>query len=217
MENVEEKSLDPNTMEQFPNFEHIKSLKLQKPGISKRYGNPNNPEVMEWYKAGNTYPHESVHNDWNKIFKRGQMQMPTSTPSGSSDNANFDIRINQSSHSEVEFNQFYSRVLQKNNRRDKAQYNTFPFYHNKKFKGKLYIQRSSFDEKWTCQKYFPNIRKTPYPPIFIPSSGRWETALLDLSNTGMSYGSYIQIVLIKEEEEENYANLIRSYQLLCNL
>ena len=44
--------------QEYPNIGHIKSLKMKKASISKRYGDPNNENVRKWYlEDGNTYPY----------------------------------------------------------------------------------------------------------------------------------------------------------------
>ena len=211
-EKFEDKSPDPNTMKQFPNFEHIKSLPLQKPSVSESYGDPNNIEVISWYKAGNTYPHESVHKKLNKTVKRAQVSTSTPTSSKSAE-TNINMKNVPSSYSEVEHNQFYSQILRVHNRNYEVDYRVFQMNHNQEFKGTLHIPTCSFPGKWISLKDFPILRRTStlYPPIFIPSSGRWESALLDFSKSGLENGSYIQVVLIREEEQENYQNLFKWY------
>ena len=46
------------------------------------------------------------------------------------------------------------------------------------------------------------------PPIIIPSSGRAETALLDLRETIPEDEVYIQIVVIRHEECSSYARVM---------
>ena len=211
-EKLEVKSLDPNTMKEFPNFEHIRSLPLQKPSISESYGDPNNMEVMSWYKAGNTYPHESVYNKLNKTVRRAQVLTSTPTTSKST-KTNLNMNNVPSSYSEVEHNQFYSQSLKDHNRKYEVNYRVFQMNHNQEFKGTLHIPTCSLLKKWISLKDFPILRRTCtlYPPIFIPSSGRWNSALLDLSKSGLENGSYIQVVIIREEEKENYQNLFKWY------
>ena len=211
-EKLEVKSLDPNTMKEFPNFEHIRSLPLQKPSISESYGDPNNMEVMSWYKAGNTYPHKSVLNKLNKTVKRAQVSTSTPTSSKSAE-TNLNVENVPSSYSEVEHNQFYSQILKDHNKKHEVNYRVFQMNHNQEFKGTLHIPTCSFLKKWINLKDFPILRRTStlYPPIFIPSSGRWESALLDFSKSGLENGSYIQVVIIREEEKENYLNLFKWY------
>ena len=48
----------PCILQEYPNIGHIKSLKMKKASISKRYGDPNNENVRKWYlEDGNTYPY----------------------------------------------------------------------------------------------------------------------------------------------------------------
>ena len=66
------KVINPEFLGPYPLKRYISSFKLAKPGASKRYGDPNNPDVLEHYKSGAQYPHESVNTKNNEITRRNK-------------------------------------------------------------------------------------------------------------------------------------------------
>ena len=60
----------PEYCEEYPVPSHIRNLNFIKPKPSKRYGDPNDPAVMEHYKSGADTLHESVLRRENQIYQR---------------------------------------------------------------------------------------------------------------------------------------------------
>ena len=62
----------------------------------------------------------------------------------------------------------------------------------------------------------PTVKKTiKKPPIMIPSSGRLTTALLDLTDAMDSKEDYIEIIVVREEEKEEYLSMTLNHPALC--
>ena len=69
--------LNPALMSAYPDFGHIRGKTLLQPNPSKRYGDPNDKKIQDWYAEGKTYPPISFlkgnsllkrrHPDQNKI------------------------------------------------------------------------------------------------------------------------------------------------------
>ena len=84
--------LDPALMSEFPDFGHIRSKTLLRPNPSKRYGDPNDKNIQDWYAKGATYPPISFLKG-NSLLKRrhpDQNNMPNeheriTSPAGSGD------------------------------------------------------------------------------------------------------------------------------------
>ena len=80
--------------------------------------------------------------------------------------------------------------------------------------GCLYIHKSySCRKMWNMEKWtiMPDI---PYPPILIPSCGRWSTALLDLSEAMEGNENYVQIVIIRDEEKQEYMKHFHGFEMI---
>ena len=91
-----------------------------------------------------------------------------------------------------------------------AEENALPVY--QKFEiadlGVLYLRKSNLASKWNLPEAaiaMPTINaKINLPPIIIPSSGRSKTALLDLSDAMEGKEDYIEIVVVREDEKDEY-------------
>ena len=84
--------LNPVLMSEYPDFGHIRGKTLLRPNPSKRYGDPNDKKIQDWYAQGKTYPPVSFLKG-NSLLKRrhpDQSKAPNedveiSSPSGSGD------------------------------------------------------------------------------------------------------------------------------------
>ena len=74
--------------------------------------------------------------------------------------------------------------------------------------GTLFLRRSEIDLKWYLPKgkdRTPVVKKSvQLPPILIISCGRAQTGLLDLSRAMEGNKNYIQVVIIRPEERDEY-------------
>ena len=61
--------LNASLMSEYPDFGHIRDKTLLQPNPSKRYGDPNDKEVQDWYAQGKTYPPISFLKG-NSLLKR---------------------------------------------------------------------------------------------------------------------------------------------------
>ena len=203
---------DTCNFEKFPNFDNIKNLLFTKPKVSRRYGDPNDPQVLNWYKKGNLYPHPSVLNSANRILKRSDIcdQKPTLPCLDS-------VKKEENSPEELPYieetiyNVYCSRSLDEavKNTNDKNKYLKCKISDSGTDQGILHISvDSSVTYKWHRENdnIIPRLASSVilYPPIFIPSTGRWKSALLDLSYAMEGNTNYVQIVIIREEEYLEY-------------
>ena len=69
-EDANDKEWNVDHFQNYPNFDHIKSMKLLKPSKSPRYGDPNDKDVQSWYlEQGKTYPYPGCLNK-NSLLNR---------------------------------------------------------------------------------------------------------------------------------------------------
>ena len=79
--------------------------------------------------------------------------------------------------------------------------------------GNLYIMKSAFQHK----KWMPRGEETPvintkFPPILIPSSGRSESALLDLTEAMEGKkDDYVELVFVRDSEKERYFQICQQH------
>ena len=198
---VEEETTNVRLFERYPNFEHIKAQTLKKPCVSKTYGDPNDAEILKYYQVGSRKLHPSVANSGNRVMKR----------LGADDD--------QTRKSTVKvFNKFISRSLQIGSF-DRSMYNGgYTLIDDHEMVGKLFIHRSHFHRFWKKEytEGFPSlVTDLLYPPIIIPSRGRWSSGLLDLELAMEKNENYIQIVVIYEDEAEQYQQHFANYPKIC--
>ena len=196
----------------FPLLSHIKSLKLQKPCESKRYGDPNDPAVQKWYlEDGKTYPFPKALEASTSLTKR--MQPNENHADG---NILVEKLCNESSaQSTVTLKKIYNKFCAKPLTRSEVITNdliTNNYYlYEIKDMGLLLRNRNSFESKWENPETLNIHSKLKLPPIMIPSSGRESSALLDLRET-MEGCEYIQILIIRLEEATNYLKYCIQYK-----
>ena len=79
----------------------------------------------------------------------------------------------------------------------------------------MYLNQSETSKThWNDEHYFPKlVSHLKFPPIMIPSSGRSETALLDLRQQMGNHLNYVEIVVLhgKDPSLEEYKQLLKSY------
>ena len=214
-------------MGEYPDFLKIMSQKLQKPRPSKRYGDPNNKEVRDWYLAeGMTYPHPDVL-DGNSLLRRSTTKQTTTKKT-------FDFGEDLSASSSIrpsDCNQPKLKVVEKINQ---SKFSAKPIVgQNKEISsskldakiriafskfpigelGTLFIRRSQDTDKkkWILLKdKSPSVNPSlELPPILIPSSGRAHCGLFDLSDA-MEGAAFVQIVAVREEEKDSYLKVLIS-------
>jgi len=207
-------------LQEYPSYHHLKKSRLEKATVSPRYGDPNDKAVRDWYlKEGNTFPYPPC-------LERENMLMKRSHPGRDKKNQKDKVAVANSLESEVPpsvsrysipvYNDFRSKPLSIGevaksgdaNLRFSSKYYRygagFPDL------GTLLIRTHRLKSKWSIgTEGKVEISSTlRLPPIIIPSSGRAETALLDLSETIPEDKDYIQIVIIRYEERSNYARVM---------
>ena len=65
------REIDSKYQEEYPNFDFIKTLPFfKKLQISKKYGDPNDEEILNWYRSGNRPRSESDMEMVRKFFLR---------------------------------------------------------------------------------------------------------------------------------------------------
>ena len=219
------KILDDLNSYDFPPFHIMKDWKLSPkyPPPSSRYGDPKLREDRDHYIIHKkTYPPERLlKQQYNSLIKRME------DISGSSSDINFPCTSavteekNSSDNTSCkvfrsEATRFGSRKLTIPNVETddfllydyKSKYNlyTFPF-------GTLHLNKQRKDAKWLFNKFnHPSINPSiTHIPIVICSSGRSTTGLFDLTKAMNGQKLYIQIVVIREEEEYDYLSLTNHY------
>ena len=217
----DDESNDDEHFGRYPALSHIKSLRLQKPSKSLRYGDPNNPDVQKWYlKEGNTYPFPKALETSSSLTDRIETKEKYASQNISKETV-FDENFTTGSTITLERirNKCCSKSLIKSkvmlkeiSEQEKWRIFKEKFYHLKiNDGGTLLRQKESFELKWES-KNTPNMNtRIRLPPILIPSSGRASTALLDLSDT-MEGSTYIQILVIREEEMWKYISYCIQYK-----
>ena len=203
-EEEDEREVDVSLYEKYPNFEHIKSQLLKAPCVSQTYGDPNNQEILQHYKDGSRELHSSVTRNRNRVIQR------------SADDKERKITVNI-------FNKFISKSLKQGHFDAKMYLQNTLKMHDQKIGeffeiGKLFIHETNYRGFWKREwnKAFPSLKPNlKYPPIIIPSRGRWSCGLLDLSLAMEGNEDYVQIVVIYEDEAEQYQKHFANYPKIC--
>ena len=207
---------DPKHFGPYPLKSHICNLKLKEPNVSKRYGDPKDPAVMEHYKSGARCVHESVLNSGNPIFKRaetGPSNTSMETSAGGSKDSSQGIPQYTKQEVDIYDHEICSRPLSSNSEKMKKSHEDEEI----EFQDSIYerqlgtlILRDTIGRRnnWNIGKnrpphLSPNLK---FPPILIPSSGRPDSALLDLSNAMKQKNDgenedYVQIVVISRRDK----------------
>ena len=204
--------LDPrirDNMEPFPDFNVMKELTLEKCQKSSRYGDPNDKRVRDHYlEKGNQYPHpDSLQGSQNTLMAR-KTKVERRVNSGEADKeieseTDVNVRVVPTrvnvQYSAKEISGELSKVHYLT-----EEYKTFPIAGL----GWLYLRKEKFAAKWDLGKgemTSPTLKnKIKLPPILIPSSGRSKTALLDLSDAMEGNEDFVEIVIVRHEEQDEY-------------
>ena len=212
--------LTRNNLEKFPDFEIVKKQTMKKPSVSARYGDPNNPEVLEHYRQGHNFPHFSVLVESNKLLARN------SQPSSSKDpQIQRQIKPDTTRKNDVPktilYNKYQSKPLTlRDGHFDESNYYKIPMTLKKNKVpiyqpfGCLYINKKQKTEKMWNMGEWTVKSDLPHPPILIPSSGRWNTALLDLSEAMEENMNYVQIVIIRDGEKQEYMKHFHGFEMI---
>ena len=206
--------IDPEKSGPYPNPDHIKQLKMAKINTSSRYGDPNDENVLNHYRNGATILHESVRRKENSILGRRQDQSNRETNRTSKPNiTQSSISESQSESEQIKINlRFCTMPLWDNPSIPACSYLPFELSY-----GTLFINDSSESKKnWRDLRntFLPVLaHKQMFPPIIIPSSGRPDSARLDLSNT-MENQRHVLIVVLRPEDEDEYKKNLRRYPLI---
>ena len=213
-ERKEGEKIESRHCEDYPRPDHIESLRFIKPQPSLRYGDPNDPEVLEYYKRGAETPHESVLSKNNQIYKRTEVAGITLKESKNKENV--ECRQNNSSALVDVYSSFRLKPLLGDPQKEPCTYSTYLIPDQGGNLGKLHINLSRASvQHWNLPTpiLIPNLG---VPPIMIPSSGRSASSLLDLSEAMEKDTNYVQIVVLHHDDPdlENYKNLFQSYDLI---
>ena len=199
-----------DNMEPFPDFNAMKELTLEKCPKSSRYGDPNDEKVRRHYlEEGNQYPYPgALQGGQNTLMKR-KMNVERRVNSGGADREieskptdnvrTVPTRVNA---------QFSSKAISGAIPETKdltKEYEKLPI----PGLGLLYLRKSGkFAAKWDLRKgemTSPTLKtKIKLPPILIPSSGRSKTALLDLTDAMEGKEDFVEIVVVRHEEQDEY-------------
>ena len=222
--NMEQECDDLNSYD-FPPFNILKQMPLNPkyPPKSSRYGDPKLAEDRNHYILHKkTYPPERLlKEEYNSLI--GRIITPSNILSQ---------ETLESSTSELNFknspNEEYGKMLRTDGTKYgslklinpdvetddflpsdyKAKYNlyTFPF-------GVLHLNKRLQSQKWVINHISqPSVNQNmKLIPIVICSSGRASTGLFDLSKAMNGLKTYIQIIVIREEEELSYLKLTHNY------
>ena len=206
------KPINPNHFGKYPLTSHISGSTLTKPGASKRYGDPNNPDVLKHYKSGAQYPHESVYTKKNEITMRNNKTIR---------NVEIEVASSETLDNEKEPNLFkirnYSQFCSLPLQYDPKKIHSEPFCYHLSDLGDLYISESEHERKFVrdSENDCIYLRHLRFPPILIPSSGRPRSALLNLNLTMKENDEYVQIVILKKTEAKEYGRLLLQYCNIC--
>ena len=190
----------------YPDYDYMdEKLTLKKPSISKTYGDPNDPNVLNWYKQGNRRPHITVQSSSNKTVKKSRGEIPSTGREGEISGPS----RSSSSQQKKSYSKFASRPLRRASRwkMDEVLYEEYPIEMEGSLGGRLLLNIKTKNGKWspTFTTNIPTLRTNlDYPPIIIPSCNRSHTALLDLRQSMEGEKNYVQIVVIREEETGSY-------------
>ena len=206
-------------MQEFPNFQMLKEKKLEKPCVSQRYGDPNSKEVRDWYleEPWNQYPFPGALKP-NSLYKRTTQTQSISTGSSGATSE----LPNQEIHNIVRHNKFYSKQATYESFNSQVDFERRVAEEFHKYAtgntGTLFIRKSEALKKWDLpngEKQYPVLQRSlKLPPILMPSSGRAQCALLDLSPTMEGEKSYVQIVVVREEEKDEYLKVALGHKAM---
>ena len=207
----------PEHCEEYPVASHIRNLSFIKPQPSKRYGDPNDPDVMEYYKSGANSVHKSVLSAGNKIYQRTEVASKTSDPRKEEEYES-DLSVPNSTVLEEVYSKFISKPLKKDSKKEPFDYACYPIHDNmfeKKQLGVLHVNKSRVSMKhWNLDEGGATLdRNLKFPLIMIPSRGRAATGLLDLTLQMENSEEYVQVVVLhsKDPDLENYKQHLNCY------
>ena len=207
-EESDEGEEEENTVKQpmYPEFSKLRGIKLKKPLKSEHYGDPNDPEVLNWYVSGNTYQHKSV------VKPRPETNEPkpsTSSHPQQSSSKNGHISTDQQSPPPVLArvykvrDEFCAKPLHLSPEADARKIIEEQYTKQKIGEaGYFFRNKQNVDVKYQVGDIKMNSSYVKVPPIIVPSCGRSDSALLDYS--GVLTQPYIQIVVVRFEELEKY-------------
>lgn len=201
-EELEHREIAPEDQEEYPGYDYISRMTLRRPQPSRTYGDPSDEEVLKWYRTGHRTPHRSVNTPTNKTFRRATVSLPPgeSTPSSR--------ERESSSRVEYVYSQYAARPLEKS---DKVWNYEERNIKEKGLEGRLLLNRETLESKWTLIKGYPTLwNKLEFPPILVPSCGRPSSGLLDLRTAMEGRTNYVQIVIVRAGEEEDYLHHLMS-------
>ena len=222
--NVEREFDDLNRYD-FPPFNILKQMALNPkyPPKSSRYGDPKLTEDRNHYIVDKkTYPPERLlKEEYNSLI--GRMNSSTNTlcqepleSSISGPKSKNPLKEESCKMLRTDGTKYASLKLTNHDTETddfllcdyKAKYNlyTFPF-------GVLHLNRQVQDKKWAINHISqPAVNENmKLIPIVMCSSGRSSTGLFDLRNAMNGLETYIQIIVIREEEELSYLKLTHNY------
>ena len=191
------REIDPKYQEKYPDFDFIKTLpffdRLQ---ISKKYGDPNDENVLNGYRSGNRPQSENGQDVAKKaetfpLNKPRQSRVLTKFPAKRLEKA---VNISEENLEKIREERFEK----------------FPIANELKG-GYLLLNREKKDQKWKFLKEPPNIsNKLDFPPILIPSCGRASSGLFDLRVAMEGRRDYVEIVIIRQSQEREYLQYLPS-------
>lgn len=217
-----DKYLDPLNAFPFPPFDKLKRLPLRPkfPPPSTRYGDPSIQEDRDHYLIhGKTYPPERLLKlqQNNSLLDRINSETSTNSESSGSEPGPsgilklYDENNKRCKTFRTDFTKYGSRRLvhpKEEKYRDlhdyRGKYNSYelPF-------GMLYLNKEMERDKWNItEDSCPSMNTSiAILPIVICSSGRADTGLFDLRQAMEGENDYIQILVIREEEQDEYFSL----------
>ena len=170
---------NPALMGDYPDFEDLRQRTLLRPNPSKRYGDPNDKKVEEWYAGGKTYPPISFLKG-NSLMRRGhpgEIRTANANPRksspapGSEDLAGRARQMSEMKSVEVIQNRFAAKPIKTDFEIISSKiflgkiignsFSKYTFDH----RGTLFIQKAKQAQKWVdtgnpsrCPRVAPQLR-----------------------------------------------------------
>ena len=210
-EEIGDPPADLKNMDQFPDFNIMKEMNLERCRPSPRYGDPYDPKVQHHYlEEGKQYPYPGALRCGNNSLMERKDNLsvkPLTSQVNGSSGKEARCRTTVKVVEERVRNKFCSKAIEIRETSEKKPlselYQRIPIGDL----GVLHLRNSCLTSKWETSKGVPKIKgKIKLPPILIPSSGRSKIALLDLRDAMEGEKNYVEIVVVREEEQDEYFN-----------
>ena len=196
-------------MEKYPDIKTSPKI-LDKCCKSSKYGDPEDPDVEEHYLVkGEQYPHPGTLREGKNTLLKRKKGKPL-------------VKEKEEEDKKDQVSRFKSKALKPGRlrlreERQKCLRDEYEKIHIDNL-GVIFLRKSKIHSKWNLPEGMvgaPTVKKKiKKPPIMIPSSGRPTTALLDLTDAMDGKEDYIEIIVVREEEQEEYLSVTSNHPAL---